>query len=381
MNPILRHLRGHVVGYLIAIGVTAGALVLRLAMAGVLQDHAQLLVFVIAVAAAAWHGGLGPGLFATALSMAAGVYYFMKPSHSFGLANPAERGDVLLFLAAGVVISAAMEAMHSSRRHIELQRRELERQNRKRQQAEQALRDANRHKDEFLATLAHELRNPLAPILNSLELLRLIGSADAEVQEVRDVVERQVFYMRLIIDDIMDTSRIAQNKLRLNTERVTLQSIVERAVETSRPMMTAAGHDLKIDLPARPIDLEADPTRLLQVFINLLNNAAKYTESGGTIVLAAEQIGQEVAVRIEDNGIGIPADELPLLFQMYTQVDGSVKRSQGGLGLGLPLVQRLVARHGGNVEAHSDGPGKGSTFIVRLPIAAELSAVDRLAHS
>jgi signal transduction histidine kinase len=286
----------------------------------------------------------------------------------------------MLFLAAGVVISSAMQAMHSSRRHIERQRRELEQQNRKREEAEQALREANRHKDEFLATLAHELRNPLAPILNSMELLRVIGPADSDVQEVRDVIERQVFYMRLIIDDIMDTSRIAQNKLRLNTERVTLQSIVERAVETSRPIIATARHELKIELPSHPIDLEADPTRLLQVFINLLNNAAKYTEPGGTIILAAEQLGQEVAVRIQDNGIGIPADELSHLFQMYTQVDGSVKRSQGGLGLGLPLVERLVARHGGSVEAQSDGTGKGSTFIVRLPIAASRPAVNHLAR-
>jgi signal transduction histidine kinase len=381
MSPMLEQLRENRAGFLIAVCATVVALLLRLALADVLQTHAQLLVFVVAVTAAAWHGGLWPGLLATVLGMAAGTFFFTEPLYSFWLPDPAERVDVMLFLAASVVISSAMEAMHQSRRRVEHQRTLLEEHNRRREEAEEALRLADRRKDEFLATLAHELRNPLAPILNSLELLRLIGPADPEVQEVRDIVQRQVSYMRLIIDDIMDTSRIAQNKLQLHTERLTLQSIIERAIETSRPMIAAAGHRLVVHVPAQPIYLEADPTRLAQILINLLNNAAKYTEQGGTITLSGERIDSQVIVRIEDNGVGIPADALGHLFEMYSQVDGSLKRSQGGLGLGLPLVQRLVHRHGGTVEAHSDGPGKGSTFVVRLPACVEQPLARRVACS
>jgi signal transduction histidine kinase len=369
--PMPEHLRHHGISYLIAVGATATALLVRLALGGVLRDHAQLLVFVMAVAVAAWHGGLWPGVLATVLSTAAGMYFFTEPLYTFSLPNPAEQLDVVLFLGVALLVSAAMEAMHSSHRRAEVQRKQLEEQYRKREEAEEALRQADRRKDEFLATLAHELRNPLAPICNSVQLLRLIGPAEPDVEEVRDVIERQVSYMTRIIEDLLDMSRIAQNKLQLRTERIALAEVVQRAVETSRPLVEAAGHQLTVNLPPEAIYLDADPTRLAQVFVNLLNNAAKYTEQGGRISLTAERNGGDAFVRIKDNGVGIAADVLPHLFEMYMQIDQSLKRSQGGLGLGLPLVQRLVHRHGGSVEAFSDGPGKGSEFVVRLPAALE----------
>jgi CheY-like chemotaxis protein len=240
-----------------------------------------------------------------------------------------------------------------------------------RKQAEQALREADRRKDEFLATLAHELRNPLAPVRNAVELLRASGPAAPELEWARDVIDRQLRQMTRLIDDLMDVSRISRGKIELQRERVELAKVVHGAVETSRPLVEQMGHELTVTLPPEPIFLDGDVTRLAQVFLNLLNNAAKYTEPGGRIDLRAERQGGEVVVTVRDNGIGIPAAALPTIFEMFAQVEGASSRSQGGLGIGLTLVKRLVEMHGGSVTADSEGPGKGSTFTVRLPIGAE----------
>jgi signal transduction histidine kinase/ActR/RegA family two-component response regulator len=233
------------------------------------------------------------------------------------------------------------------------------------------LRDADRRKDEFLATLAHELRNPLAPIRNGLQVLRLSGKETGVVAEARSMMERQLSQMVRLVDDLLDVSRISRNKLDLKKQRVTLAAVVHSAVETSRPLVEQSRHSLTVALPPDPVYLDADLVRLAQVFSNLLNNAAKYTEPGGRIWLTAEVVGHEVAVRVRDTGLGIPADALPRIFEMFSQVDRNMERSQGGLGIGLTLVRRLVEMHGGTVEARSDGPGKGSEFTVRLPLAAD----------
>jgi PAS domain S-box-containing protein len=234
------------------------------------------------------------------------------------------------------------------------------------------LRDADRKKDEFLATLAHELRNPLAPIRNALQILRLADGNKEAVEKVRSIMERQLQQMVRLIDDLLDASRISRNKLILRKERVALETVVQNAVEACRPLIEASGHELTVSVPQEPLYLDADLTRLAQVFVNLLNNAAKYTNRGGHIRLTVEREGGEVAVAVEDTGIGIPADMLPRVFEMFTQVDRSLERSQGGLGIGLSLVKRLVEMHGGTVEAHSDGPGKGCKFVVRLPVVLSL---------
>jgi PAS domain S-box-containing protein len=233
------------------------------------------------------------------------------------------------------------------------------------------LRDADRRKDEFLATLAHELRNPLAPIRNGLQVMRLAGLDGETVLEARNMMERQLNQMVRLVDDLMDVSRITRNKLDLKKQRVDLADVIESAVETSRPLIEQAGHEFSLTLPPIPVYLNADATRLAQVFSNLLNNSAKYTNSGGRIRLIAEIRGEEVTVRVQDNGLGIPSDALPRLFQMFSQVDRNMERAQGGLGIGLTLVRRLVEMHGGTVEAHSDGPGRGSEFVVRLPWTKE----------
>ncbi len=237
-----------------------------------------------------------------------------------------------------------------------------------RKRAEEALHDADRQKDEFLATLAHELRNPLAPIRHGLQIMKIAGDDRDVVDESRTLMERQVTHMVRLIDDLMDVSRISRGKMELRRERVELAAIVQNAVETSRPLLEKAGHELSVTLPARPILIDADVTRLSQVFSNLLNNSAKYTEGGGDIALVAERQGSDVVVSVRDNGVGIPAEMLPRVFAMFTQVDRSLERAQGGLGIGLSLVKTLVEMHGGSVEARSAGHGLGSEFIVRLPI-------------
>ncbi len=240
-----------------------------------------------------------------------------------------------------------------------------------RKETEAALKEADRRKDVFLATLAHELRNPLAPIRNALQILMAKGPPDPELQWARGVIDRQVQQMARLLEDLLDVSRISQNKLELRKERVELAAVVEAALETSRPLIEAGGHEFTVTLPPEPIHLEADPVRLAQVFANLLNNAAKYTEEGGRIWLAAERQGSEVAVSVKDTGIGITPKMLPRVFEVFTQSKRALVRSQGGLGIGLSLVKGLVELHGGSIEARSDGPGQGSEFVVRLPVAGE----------
>jgi PAS domain S-box-containing protein len=238
-----------------------------------------------------------------------------------------------------------------------------------RQQLEQELRDQDRKKDDFIALLAHELRNPLAPIRNGLQVLRLgPGNADA-LAKARDMMDRQLTHMVRLIDDLLDVSRINRHKMVLRRERVTLADVVASAVETARPVIDAAGHELTVALPAAPVVLDADLTRLAQVFSNLLTNSAKYTPKGGRVWLAAERAGGQVVVSVRDTGIGIPAPALPTVFDMFSQVDRSVEKTTGGLGIGLALVKGLVEMHGGTVTADSAGEGRGTTFTVALPEA------------
>lgn len=239
-----------------------------------------------------------------------------------------------------------------------------------RKHAEDQLRDAAVRKDEFIALLAHELRNPLAPIRNGLNVMRLARADEDAVRETREIMERQITHMVRLIDDLLDVSRINRNKMDLRLARVTLAEAVNAALETARPSIDAEGHALTVSIPDRPIYLEADLTRLAQVFSNLLTNSAKYTRHGGRIWLSAERRDGEVAVSVRDNGIGIPAEALGNIFDMFSQVDRSVERTTGGLGIGLALVKGLVEMHGGTVAASSGGEGKGSTFTVTLPSAA-----------
>ncbi|MCE9526400.1 MAG: PAS domain S-box protein [Planctomycetales bacterium] len=240
-----------------------------------------------------------------------------------------------------------------------------------RKQSEQALRDADRRKDEFLAILAHELRNPLAPIRNSLQILRLGSQNDPATDQVAEMMERQVNHMVRLVDDLMEVSRITRGKIELRKEMVEVASILRSAVETSRPIIDSAEHRLAISLPPEPLTLEGDAVRLTQVIANLLNNAAKYTPANGQIRLSVRREGKDVVITVADNGAGIPTEMLPRVFDLFTQVDHHADRAQGGLGIGLTLVKNLVEMHGGSVQANSQGLGKGSEFVVRLPLAVQ----------
>jgi PAS domain S-box-containing protein len=470
-------------GYLVAVLATGAALLARIVSVALLGIHTPFFPFFLAVLAAAWYGGLKPGLLATALGTVLGVYLFAQPSHALWTGNPSSLLVSVLFVVIGVTASATCGALHAARRRTEDRQLRLEQAEQQiravlnhvidgivtldevgtvqslnpaaekmfgyaaaevvgkninmlmppsyhaehakylaeclqtgeaksmgsgwevvghrkdgstfpmdlafgtfrlgerryltgivrdvteLKKAERARIEANQRKDEFLATLAHELRNHLAPIRNAVEVLEHAeGKADLNAQ-ARGIMERQLELMVLLIDDLLDVSRITSGKLHLRKERVELASVVHSAVEAARPSIQHQTHELTVTLPPQPVYLDADPTRLAQVILNLLTNAAKYTEKGGHIWLTAERQDGEVVMSVRDTGIGIAQEHLPHLFRIFSQVSSALERSQGGLGIGLSLVRGLVELHGGSVEARSGGPGMGSEFLVRLPVA------------
>ncbi len=359
------------------LAVAAGVLI-RLALAPLVGDYAPYAAFVVAVAVAAWYGGFGPSLLATALSYVAVQLIFKPPpwDYRLGVAFLGRPLTLSAFPFVGFVIAACSGAIHNARRRAEAAAREaqqkhkeLEREvaERKRLQDElqaqaAALAEAGRHKDEFLAMLGHELRNPLAAVRNAVQVLKLRPAEDPKAAQAAEVIDRQAAHLSRLVDDLMDVSRISRGKVKLGREPVDLASVVRRAVEASRPLLTARGHHFVEALPPAPLWLLGDPLRLAQVLTNLLNNAAKYTEPGGHIRLSAERDGDRAVLRVRDDGIGIVPDLLPRLFDLFTQGDRALDRSQGGLGVGLALVKNLVERHGGSVEAHSAlGSGKGAS--------------------
>jgi PAS domain S-box-containing protein len=235
--------------------------------------------------------------------------------------------------------------------------------------AEQALRQADRRKDEFLAILAHELRNPLSPIRSAAAILEEKNLPEPALQRARDIIARQVRQMTRLLDDLLDVSRITLNRLSLDKTVVDVATVIESALETARPAIDAGRHVCTVTLPETPMYVNADPTRLAQVFSNLLSNAAKYSDEGGSVSCMVRRDGDEVLVTIRDRGIGIAPEDLPHLFEMFMQAEPALQRAHGGLGIGLALARRLLALHGGSIEAFSEGLGKGSEFIVRLPAA------------
>jgi PAS domain S-box-containing protein len=244
---------------------------------------------------------------------------------------------------------------------------------------------ADRRKNEFLATLSHELRNPLAPMTNMLEVVKRSGDDARILKQAHETIERQLNQMVRLVDDLLDVNRITHDRLELRRSDVELSSVIQQAVEVARPLIDGADQELIVDLPREPVYLHADRARLAQVFGNLLNNSCKYTSANGTITLSAKRVDDDVLVSVKDNGAGIPSDKLHSIFDMFMQVDRSSEQSQGGLGIGLTLVKRLVAMHGGSIEARSEGEGRGSEFIVRLSVirkpALEVPRVERVSES
>ena len=254
--------------------------------------------------------------------------------------------------------------LYRQRQQIASQRDELKAQS-------EALREADRRKDEFLATLAHELRNPLAPIRHGLDLLRR-RSGDPGTAPIQDMMDRQLTHLVRLIDDLLDVARVSQGKIDLRRQRVQVTEVIRAAVESSRPLMESARHTLSVDVPETPIWLDGDATRLAQIVGNLLNNAAKYTPDEGRIALAVRASGDGVTISVIDNGFGIAPEMLPQLFHLFAQAEHSMDRARGGLGIGLALVKQLVALHGGRVDAKSAGVGRGSEFSIHLPLGTPL---------
>jgi signal transduction histidine kinase len=258
--------------------------------------------------------------------------------------------------------------LQRANQELESANRSLQTEVAERTRVELALKEADRHKDEFLAMLAHELRNPLAPIHNAVQLMHRQSFADPQLTWSRDVIGRQLAHLTRLVDDLLDVSRITRGKINLSKEVIELETLMTRTLETVQPLLEERGHKLTVEVPKGILAVLGDPTRLVQALGNVLGNAAKYTERGGHITLAAAESGSEVVIRVRDNGIGIPAELMPMIFNLFTQLDRTSGPPQSGLGIGLALVQRLVEMHGGSVSARSDGLGKGSEFLIRLPL-------------
>ena len=336
--------------YAMAVAAVGLALVLTMSSEPIRSSCPSALFFA-AVMLASWFGGIGPGLLATALSVGAIDYFVMSPAFAVRI----DLGDlvrILVFLVVASLISA-----------LNHMRRRLEEELRKRADT---LAEVDRRKDEFLAVLAHELRTPLAAIRNALAVIRQSQDV-AAIPPAVALAERQARTITRLVDDLLDASRIARGTILLRKEPADLGTIISEAVESARPAIDAKGHDLVVELPVGATSLEVDPVRIEQVVINLLNNAARYTEPGGRIRLGVGREGDQVAIRVRDTGIGIAAARLPVIFDLYQQADRTSPSSRDGLGIGLSLVRDLVRLHGGTIEARSDGLGLGSEFLVRLP--------------
>jgi signal transduction histidine kinase len=340
--------------YGFAISLVAVASVFRYLMHPLLEEGGVFLQLA-AIIIVAWVGGLGPCLVAQVLTLVITSNFFDNSDKN----DPETPLRVIVVLGGYFFVGIAVALLSGSVRKAQ----------RRAQETEQSLRDADRRKDEFLALLAHELRNPLAPIGNGLQILGIAGDDAPLREETRVMMERQFEHLVRLVDDLLDVSRIARGKIELRTERITADAALDRAVEAVRPLIDGQGHRLTIRRPNEPLWLRADPVRLTQVITNLLTNAARYTDRGGEITLFARSEPGWVVIGVRDNGIGIPAEFLPRVFDMFLQAEQGLQR--GGLGLGLTIVKSLVKMHGGTVEAHSEGKGKGSEFVFRLPALAD----------
>lgn len=317
------------------------------------RNFVLAMTFVLTVVLASALGGWKPGVLASVLGILVHVIVLLEPRYQLKLLERREVLRILAYCITGGAIICLSEALQRAWDRVRDRQRQLEL--------------VNRRQTEFLATLAHELRNPLAPLRNGVQLLRLARHDEATVQETLAMMERQLGHTARLVDDLMDVSRISRGKVELRRQAIPLKDVIDHAIETSRSLIDAAGHELTIELPDPPIVVDGDLTRLAQVVSNLLNNAAKYTDRGGRIELCVEQPSETAVIRVRDNGIGIPRDMLPHVFEMFAQIDRSNPRVQGGLGIGLSLARLLVELHGGSMTAHSEGSGQGAEFTIRLP--------------
>jgi signal transduction histidine kinase len=412
-NPLRVHRYG------VAFAAVSVALGIRWLFTPLLGDGVPYLQFFPAVMVAGYYGGLGPGLAATLASALLADYLFLAPTQSLWVAKPADALSLFLYTCSGGVISLlnaalhrareqaasaairlketvqereglidqlqgererlelAHETLHTQNEELQCQSEELESQSEELRVQNLELVEQHRQRSQFLAMLAHELRNPLAPIIVAAELLRQRSAGDPVLERQQEIIARQAHHLARMVDDLLDVSRVTQGKISLRRERVEISEAVEQALQICRPLIEEREHELSLSLPVQSITLEADPTRLVQVICNLVNNAARYTERGGKIWLTITRERSELTLRVKDTGRGISPDLLSRVFDLFVQADDSPSRPTGGLGVGLTLVRSLVQQHGGTVRAESDGDGAGSEFIVRLPVLPSSTHYDQ----
>jgi signal transduction histidine kinase/ActR/RegA family two-component response regulator len=353
--------------YLIAVLGAGAVMATRAVVFGVMGTLIATFVFLLVVLAAGVAGGWKPGFLTTGLNVVGVLYFFTPPFYTFRVSKGTDVVRLLAYVGAGVAISLLCEGLRRAWARVEERQRQLEQEISERIRAEEQLREADRRKDEFLATLAHELRNPLAPLSNALQLWSYVASNAAELENLRAMMKRQVDQMTRLIDDLLDVARIRRGKIQLRTAPVDLAAVVSEAIDSHKSLAELGGHRLTVSLPVEKLAAEGDATRLLQIFGNVLHNAIKFTPPGGQIAVTLERAGSQAVIRIRDSGCGVPPAMLSQIFEMFQQVDQSLGRAHGGLGIGLTLVKRLVELHGGTITASSEGPGKGSEFVITLP--------------
>lgn len=360
MKPFTFHqLRDATIPVVMAAAAVGGALAARSLLHPLLGENRPFLTFLGAVAVAAWAGGAVATVCAVALGYLAANFFFMNPQWAFyfDAASARDWGNALAFASLSLIISLPILALKRSRRSDAKHRAEIA-------HLLDEAREVNRYQANFLAMLSHELRNPLSPLSNALQIWPRVSSDPVEMERLRAVMSRQVQQLTRLLDDLLDATRIARGKLELRREPTDLRLLLATARETVQPLLDAYGHQLQIALPDEPLNLDADPARLTQVFANLLHNAAKFTQRGGRIALRVDVDNSQVTVRISDNGPGIPLVARDRIFEPFFQAQNS---RRGGLGLGLSLAKQFVELHAGTIAVHSDAEIGGSEFVVTLP--------------
>lgn len=357
--------------YGVAVACSVAFVVLRLALNPVLGREALLIIPLAAPLIASWFGGWGPGLLATLLAAVLGDWFLMRPAFGEGVSRQSEWVAMALFLGNGLLFSALNESRLRSLRIAAARQENLLRAQQELALREQRLRETDRRKDEFIAVLAHELRNPLAPVRSAVDILRRLDPADPRAARTREVIARQVGHMTRLVDDLLDVSRIGRGKLSLRISRCNLSTIARETAEDYRASLEAQGLRLLVDVPEAPLWIDGDAVRLAQMLGNLLNNAGRFSQPGGlvTVEAQADRVKREALLRVADTGIGISGELMARLFNPFEQAAQDLSRSRGGLGLGLALTQGLAELHGGRIEAASPGPGQGATFTLHLPLA------------
>jgi signal transduction histidine kinase len=350
---VLKYLQSKTGSYLLATVAVLVAAAIRFALGPVLGANIPVVIFTVAVVISAFFGGFGPSIYATVLSALISTYFFIFPYNSFEISDLRGVTVLSVFLCIGVTISLLGQRLKVLQTRNEIQAKRLE--------------SENQRKDEFLAMLGHELRNPLAGISAASELLKFTGWDERRATQTNELISRQVQHMTKLVDDLLDISRVNRGLISIEKKPVDLNLCVHSAVEQLGNLFEDKRHHLRLDLASNPAWVLGDQTRLVQVISNILNNAAKYTPEGGTIVLSLEAQPEHIDLRVKDNGSGISDVLLPDIFDLFVQANRTPDRSQGGLGVGLALVKSIVDLHGGKVTAESEGRGKGSTFSISLP--------------